>query len=82
MFLKLGNTYFAMSEIEAIKMSDDKNACRIFFRSGKESESMELTKADVELIESYKADIRYPCFSGCFSSLEESISKDESKEGE
>lgn len=36
----------------------------------------------MDLIESYKAGIRYPCLSVCFTILEESISKDESKEGE
>lgn len=82
MFLKLGNTYFAMSEIEIIQMSEDKKNCCIFFRSGRKSDPMELTKADIDLIESYRADIRYPCLSGCFTSLEESISEDESKEGE
>ena len=30
MFLKLGNMYFAMSEIEIIQMSEDKKTCCIF----------------------------------------------------
>lgn len=82
MFLKLGNMYFAMSEIEMIQMNEDKKSCCIFLKSGRKSDPMELTKADAELIESYRADIRYPCLSGCFTSLEESISEDESKEGD
>lgn len=82
MFLKLSNTYFAMSEIEAIQMGEDNKSCCIFLKSGRKSDPMELTKADAELIESYKAGIRYPCLSGCFTTLEESISEDESKEGE
>lgn len=45
MFLKLGNTYFAMSEIEAIQMSEDKESCCIFLRSGRKSDPMKLTEA-------------------------------------